>query len=248
MTAIEIEELVVRFGEETIIDHISFSVEEGQIFTVIGPNGAGKSVLLKTMLGIIPYTSGRISIGGKTVGEIHRDGPRIGYLPQRLDFEKTFPMAVTELMALAVKPSELWMPSAQTLRAIDEALERTGASGLKGKRIGELSGGELQRVLVAYAVAKDPEILLLDEPATGIDIAGEETFYNLIYQLHLQQKRTIVMVTHDLNVVYRYADSVVCLNRKMLCEGPPTVLTDDILRETYSGLSALYLHEHPQDR
>lgn len=241
---LEVENLVVKLGNEVILEDVSFHVEPGRILTIVGPNGAGKSVLLKTLLGIIPKTSGVIKVQGREVENLTVNGTGVGYIPQRLQFDPTFPLTVRELMLLGVTGDGFVRSSPASLQEVNRALERVGALHLSDRRIGNLSGGELQRVLFAYSIAKEPQILLLDEPATGIDIKGEETFYSLLYQLHQSEQRTILMVTHDLNVVYRYADDVLCLNRRMMCSGPPVVLTEEVLRQTYGGLTGLYPHEH----
>lgn len=234
MSLLTVKNLTVSFGDRVVIDRISFSMERGDIFAVIGPNGSGKTTLLKAILGLIPST-GEVK-WKKKVG--------IGYVPQHFDFDRTFPITVRELFLLRL-PHGFWVGRGQTTEPIIEALHKVHAEKLIDKRIGNLSGGELQRVLIAYSLLGKPDILFFDEPSTGIDVGGEETVYNLIHHLAHETGLTVFLISHDLDVVYRHATQVVCLNRQMICHGVPRqVLTGDVLEKLYGKYAGTYEHDH----
>ena len=231
---LEVKDLTVRFGKETVLENISFSVEEGEVFGIIGPNGAGKTTLFRAILGLIPYE-----------GEIiwHKKA-RLGYVPQKLDFDRTLPLTGKELLLLRAK-SGFWFPSAELSRDIKDVLAHVQAGYLEERRIGEMSGGELQRLLIAYAIIGKPEVLLFDEPTSGIDLAGEATVYNLIKHLAEEYKLSIFFISHDINILYTYVSHVLCLNRNLLCSGAPKdVLTEAQLKRLYGQNIQLYEHKH----
>lgn len=232
---LSVKNLTVRFNNFRVLDSLSFDVAKGEVVAILGPNGAGKTVLFRALLGLIPY-EGEI-VWPKNV--------KIGYVPQKLPIDKDLPLTVMEFLNLR----------GASANEIYEALEAVGF--LKGQdkhhwehhllraRLGELSGGELQRVLVAYALINHPDVLLFDEPTAGVDIGGEETIYNLIDKLHQQHGLTVLLITHDLNVLYRYAEKVLCLNKEKICYGSPKeVLTPNNLQELYGSEIHVYPHEH----
>jgi zinc transport system ATP-binding protein len=222
---LKVENLNVKLDNEEIIKDLSFEVKEGEILTILGPNGAGKTVLLKTLLGIFPY-QGKI----KWQKEV-----KIGYVPQRLPFIKDIPMNVEEFFKL----------KGASKKEIEEILKEVGfEKEFLKKKIGELSSGQFQRIIVAWALIKNPNFLLFDEPTTGIDIGGEETIYNLLFKLKEKKNLTILLVTHDLSVVAKFSNFVICLNKCPLCQGPPKeVLTPKVLFELY-GEEVKFYHHH----
>jgi zinc transport system ATP-binding protein len=229
---LEVEGLTVTLGEQRIIEHLSFVVHRGEILTILGPNGAGKTVLLRTLLGVVPH-EGRIRWA---------EGIRIGYVPQRLPYIKDVPISVEEFFTFK-RRGRRERSSAATAAA------RLAAVGLgdelRQRRIGDLSSGQFQRVLIAWALAGDPDVLLFDEPTTGIDIGGEETVYKLLARLHDERRLTMLIITHDLSVVYALSTNVLCLNRSRVCHGPPrSVLTPENLRELYRTDVKFYEHQH----
>jgi len=220
---LKVKNLNVRLEKEEIIKDLSFEIKQGDVLTVLGPNGAGKTVLLKTLLGILPYK-----------GEIKWEKEvKIGYVPQRLPFIKETPMSVEEFF-------ELKRASRKEIR---EILNSVGFGSALNKKIGELSSGQFQRILVAWALVRNPDVLLFDEPTTGIDIGGEETIYGLLAKLKKEKDLTILLVTHDLSVVYKFSNSVICLNKCPICQGSPKeVLIPEILRKLYGEEVKFYEH------
>lgn len=196
---LSVKDLVVKFDRHIVLDHLSFDVARDGTVAVVGPNGAGKTVLFKCLLGIIPFT-----------GEIKWAGDaKVGYVPQKLSVSGDLPITVLEFLKL----------KEQDPKKIEEVMMQVGFRQkarhihhdmrVLKSRLGRLSGGELQRILMAYALLGDPNVLLLDEPTAGVDLQGEETFYNLFAKLKKDADLTIIFITHDKEVVGAYADSVI---------------------------------------
>jgi len=225
-TILKVENLNVKLGNELIIYNLSFEVKRGEVLTVLGPNGAGKTVLLKTLLGVFPF-EGKIE---------WKKGVKIGYVPQRVPFVKDFPISIEEFFKLKTKNEN----------EIKEALELVGFDkDFLKKNLGEVSSGQYQRILVAWALIGNPDVLLFDEPTTGIDIAGEETIYQLLERLKKEKKLTIILVTHDLSVVFKFSDYVICLNKCPICQGgAKEVINPEILSKLYGQEIKFYEHHH----
>ncbi len=224
---LDVKDFGVMLDDSPVLSGLNFSVTEGEFLTVLGPNGSGKTVLLRSLLGLIPHT-----------GEMNwHKKPRIGYLPQGLNqvSVRDMPLTVKDIFGLKkLKPDE-----AMTFLKL-VGLE----SGITNKRAGYLSGGEFQRMLVAWVLASHPNILFLDEPTTAIDVAGGETVYSLLKEIWQRQGLTIFNVTHDLNIVYAHSTHVLCLSRLgHRCYGvPKEILTPDLLRDVYGAEVKLYTH------
>ena len=232
MPILEIKNLNIRYGGQIILEDISFDLGEGDTLAIIGPNGSGKTTLLRAILGAVAY-EGEISLAG---------GARIGYVPQKIDLERDLPITVQEFLMLKSKKE------ASSVYSPNQALELVNLSAdfLK-KRIGELSAGELQRILIAWAVIDRPNLLLFDEPTASVDVAGAETVYELLHRLQDKYDLTLILISHDLTVVYRYADKVLCLNRAQVCFGAPSeVLTPKELEKLYGGGHKFYHHIHKE--
>ena len=230
MPILEIKNLKTKYYKEKVFDDISFSLERGDTLAIIGPNGSGKTTLFRAILGAIPFK-----------GEIIKEkGVRIGYVPQKIDLERDIPITVEEFLSLRSHPE------ADKEHAPENVLILVDLSvNYLRKKIGELSSGELQRVLIAWAVVGHPDLLLFDEPTASVDIAGQETVYELLHKLQDEHNITLILISHDLSVVYQYANKVLCLNRGQVCFGPPAeVLTPAELQKLYGGDRKLYHHTH----
>lgn len=228
---------VSRSGTE-ILNNVNLHIHCGDLTALIGPNGAGKSTLLKAILGEIPHSGQLLFLDAKN-GETRP--PLIGYVPQKLDFDYSSPASVLDLFAAARAKRPVWLSvSKETREHIRECLARVQAEHLLNRRLGALSGGELQRVLLALALDPIPHILLLDEPLTGIDPIGLELFYQTVSTLRENYDLSIILVSHDLSLVAEYADKVAFLNnRTMECSGPPQeVFRDEKVISTF-GLGRL---------
>jgi zinc transport system ATP-binding protein len=232
--AVQAEHLWVSYeSDPPILEDLSFSIAQGKIAAIIGPNGSGKTTLLKVLLGLLSPRKGNIRILGKTPEESRGD---VAYVPQRFSLDKSFPITVLEFL----QASHPRCPKDK----IDRYLSHLNIAETLHTKLGSLSGGQLQRVLIERAMLGDPKVLFLDEPASGIDIGGEQTFYELILHLHREHGSTVMMVSHELDVVATFADTVLCLKRKLICTGrPDQVLTPETLRGLYGKEAALYRHQ-----
>lgn len=230
---LKVADLKVEFGGHIILDNISFEVKRDSTLAVIGPNGAGKSVLFRSILGLIPF-AGNVSWS--------KDA-RIGYVPQKLAVEKDLPLTVYEFLSLKEKNKGKIIEVMESVGFLKESSHAHNDKRVLKTRLGELSGGELQRVLIAYALLGKPNVLLFDEPTAGVDVAGEETVYGLINKLKEDEDLTIIFISHELEVVNRYADSVLCLNREKICFGPPQkAINKEALEKMYGEDTHIYHH------
>ena len=239
MNIIEVEDLNVRIGAHHILQNVSFVVEKGTVTAIIGPNGSGKTTLMKVITGLQPFDTGAVKLFDVPIDALGRLRRKLGYVPQKVDFDRTVPLTVEELLSLN-------LPEKTGRREkIAASLNEIGAGYLMGRKLGVLSGGEFQRVLIALSLIQDPEILILDEPSTGIDVEGEKVFYDMIEQLGASRGMTVLLVSHDVGVVYRYAHNVLYLNHRLVCSGRPhETLTQETVRELYGQGASLYDHVH----
>ena len=236
MPLLRLEQVSNQVGGRLILDRVSLEILKGQLVTLIGPNGAGKTTLLKLVLHLLRPTS----------GTIHREGAlRLGYMPQKISINTLMPLTVRGFLDLSYRP----------LMPLEEALDRVGARALMPYNFHALSGGELQRILLARALMQKPHLLVLDEPTQGLDVDAEEFFYTVLNDLRAQTGTTLLMASHDLYTVFRQSDSVVCLNRHVCCAGAPETVQKDVAyaRLFGAGPSASFLspythhhdHHHP---
>ncbi|MFN4033614.1 MAG: metal ABC transporter ATP-binding protein [Fimbriimonadales bacterium] len=234
---VAVSELAVHLGGRAVLSGVTMEVASGEIVALIGPNGAGKTTLLRVLLGLLPYR-GRVQVLGKPPERLSRaDRQQIGYVPQALQFDRTMPLLTRELL-WALLGDAAHAPLETILQAVD-------AVHLLPKPVRTLSGGELQRVVIAAALAHQPKLLLLDEPATGIDVGVRLQFYDLIERLRAQQGMGVLIVSHDLSVVSRYATRVVCIHHRLICTGAPEeVLQMPVLEELYGHPVGVYQHQH----
>jgi zinc transport system ATP-binding protein len=228
-----VQNLRVNFGKRTVIEDLSFEVRERDCVAVIGPNGAGKTVLLRALLGLIPYK-----------GEIHwSPTARLGYVPQKAEADRQLPLNAKDL--LSAKAGILRLP----LRNVEQICNELHLGpDLLRTSIGNLSGGQFQKILIAFALLGQPNVLLFDEPTASLDELSQERIYELLDSLQKEKGMTILLVSHDLSVVYRNANQVLCLSKGKPCMGPPQeVLTPAMLQELYAAPSQQYPHVHSHE-
>lgn len=235
--AVSVKDLRVRFDEHVILENISFTIPQNSITAVIGPNGSGKTTLIKAILGLMPIDEGEIALFDQPLNHVRRV---IGYVPQRFEFDRQFPMMVVEFMELARHK--------HTDRAtVREAIKDVGLkSSVLTQQVSSLSGGQLQRVLIAQAILNQPKLLVLDEPAAGIDVVGEAAFFQMIDRLRKVHGTTIIIVSHDIAFVSNAVDYVVCVNKKLMCSGPPSMALTKKNLEHLFGSSHIH-HHHSND-
>jgi len=237
-TYIETKKLSVRKSDIDILSDISISIYKNKINAIIGPNGAGKTTLLHAILGLCPYSGDVI---------FNCDGvPNVGYVPQRFDFTHNMPITVIEFMALSQQRRPLWAGISRKAKEKSlQCLSKVLAEKLVDKLLFKLSGGELQRVLLALALTNEPDIILMDEPVSGVDVAGEEAFCNLLTQLLSERELSIVLVSHDLSMVTAHAEHVICINKTLQCQGGVVeVLTKENIEKIYGISFGLYAHNN----
>ncbi len=229
---LSVRDLTIKFGSRTVIQHLTFEVEPGDNLAIIGPNGAGKTVLLHALLNLLPY-EGFIQWSPDA---------KLGYVPQKIAADRQLPLHVNDL--LAAKARLLKLP-AKNIRSV---ADRVGLSPeLLKTSIGTLSGGEFQKALIAFALMGEPNVLLFDEPTASLDELAEEHIYELLRDLQRERHLTILLVSHDLSVVYQSATKVLCLSKGKPCFGPPReILTPETLETVYSAPLKYYEHHHDQ--
>tara|TARA_B100000700_G_scaffold37731_1_gene37379 strand:+ start:399 stop:1145 length:747 start_codon:yes stop_codon:yes gene_type:complete len=228
---VKLKDAGFRFNEKWLVQGVSLQVEKGKIVTLIGPNGSGKSTTAKIALGIYK----------KIEGEVEKYTNKIGYVPQKISIDWTLPLRVKDFMLLTDNLDD---------RTISEALSLTGVIHLKDKNLGDLSGGEFQRVLLARAISKKPELLVLDEPVQGVDFTGEIALYELIKKISEDLNCGILLISHDLHTVMSATDHVVCLNGHVCCSGSPIDVAKNMEYKALFGEQAsqtLSIYEHKHD-
>ena len=243
MTVVEVRGLVVRYDAVTALDGVDLDVRAGTAVGVVGPNGSGKSTLLKAVAGLIAPTAGTVRVDGRPVATL-RPGT-IGYVPQVEDVDWAFPVTVRDVVAMGRYPRlGPFRPFSRRDRAaVSEALDALGMSALANRHISALSGGQQQRVFVARAIAQDPEVLLLDEPTTGVDAATEDALLRLIRGL-VARGLPVLMTTHDLDRAPEWFDRLIVLDRRVLADGAPGAVLSS---GAYAGIRE-HTHVHGHHR
>ena len=217
LCSITLKDIQVVSGQDTLLDNISLQFHCGELTALIGKNGAGKTTLLKAILGERPY-KGEISYQDHHGAKIVQ--PKIGYVPQQMDFDRSTPVSVSDFMTAARGKSPVWWKIGKSeKKQIQEMLEDMNCAYLADRRLGALSGGELQRVLLALATNPVPDLLILDEPVSGVDMAGLDLFYHRVTELRDKYHMAILLVSHDLSLIRRYADKVVLLDKTVIAQG-----------------------------
>ena len=221
---IEVDNLSVTLGGQTLLRDVSLHIHCGELTALIGTNGAGKTTLLRALLGQVEYTGSirHLTSDGRKAADL-----RTGYVPQQLEFDRSTPVTVMDFMAGALSRFPVCLGVPRRIRErVQKALLRTHCETLCDRALGALSGGELQRVLLALALTPQPDLLILDEPVSGVDQNGMETFYQTVDELKHRNHMAILLVSHDLSVVERYADRVVLMQGTVIKQGSPEVVFD----------------------
>jgi zinc transport system ATP-binding protein len=233
---IELGQITLQRDGQTILDRVDLTLVPGRITTLIGPNGAGKTCLARIALGLMAPTAGTVR---------RRPGLRTGYMPQRLRIDDSMPLTVDRF---------LWLAQPGHVRDRQAALERTGVAHLAHRAVQKLSGGELQRVLLARAILRKPDLLVLDEPAQGVDVVGQNALYGLLAEVRDELGCGILLISHDLHLVMAATDQVVCLQHHVCCHGTPEVVRrDPAYLALFAGQHvpadnlAVYTHDHDHD-
>ncbi len=228
---VHVKQVSVRFGDARVLDDVSFDLDAGEFLAIVGPNGAGKSTLVKVALGLLRPNAGHAALFGRDAGEVPE---RIGYVPQLKTFDRTFPATAVELVATGLRRS--WpaiVRRAERERAL-EALDQVGAAALADRPLARLSGGELQRAYLARALVRQPALVMLDEPATGVDYLAEHDLSLLLERYQAESGATVVMVTHDLAAARYHATRALVLNGRVYGYGlPADVMCEACLQEAY---------------
>lgn len=247
MDVIELDGVSVRLRGVQVLEDITLRVPAGDYVALIGQNGAGKTTLIKVVLGLLNSHAGTVRLFG-AAPEAFAMWHRIGYIPQHAAaFDPRFPASVREVVSLGRVPRRglFRFLTSEDRAAIGASLETVGMSDLARRRVGDLSGGEKQRVLIAKALATEPDLLILDEPTAGVDPGTQEHFYEFLRRLNEERGLTILLATHDLGAVMRMARTVACVNRRLVCHRPADQgLTAEELVETYGSPMAAITHTH----
>ena len=230
---LKVEEAGVSFNNKSLVSGVSLQVRKGEIVTLIGPNGSGKSTTAKIALGIYKNIEGKVQ----------KFTDKVGYVPQKISIDWTLPLRVSDFMVLTENLST---------KEIEEALSLTGVNHLVNKNLGNLSGGEFQRVLLARAISKKPDLLVLDEPVQGVDFTGEIALYELIKKISEKLNCGILLISHDLHMVMSATDHVVCLNGHVCCSGSPIDVAKDkeykaLFGDQASQTLSIYEHKHDHE-
>jgi len=244
---LEVKDLAIERNRSIVIEKANFEIKRGNYIGMVGPNGGGKTTLLKAMLGIIPFKTGQVQLFGKDIREFDH-WEKIAYLSQHaINFDEKFPLSVRELVILGrIDRSKIGKPmNSDDREIVDRTMEFMGLTELSGKRIGQLSGGQKQRVVLAKSLVREPSLIIMDEPVSGVDPETQERFYKMLSDLNIEKGITILMVSHDLAAVFCRMSHVMCVNRYVRT----SPITDDfdpnpMLKETYGKHFQFAYHVH----
>jgi len=245
----DVKNLNFSVGDQNILSNISLEIYTQEYIAIIGPNGGGKTTLIRILLGLDKPTSGEVKIFGKSVKEF-KEWHKIGYVPQRATLvDASFPGTVQDVVNMGRTSQRGLFSSMSTIDkdSVADAMHKMDVYELKGKMVGTLSGGQRQRVMIARALASKPEILILDEPNTGVDMASQKRFYALLKQLNTEEKITIVFITHDIGVIADDIARLFTINEKaIICNNPKEAISCEEMSELY-GIEAHLLHNHKHE-
>ncbi len=239
MPLISVQSVSYSYNSESVLENVSFDIEEGDFLGIIGPNGAGKTTLFHCMLGLLNSYSGRITILNQDIKKNKKIFKTIGYIPQKKSIDQKFPLTVQELVSLSL--------TRKTSKNIAfEILKQVGLYKMKNKTIGQLSGGQQQRVLIAKALVNNPIILMLDEPTNELDQKSQNDFYLLLKELNEKNKITIIWTSHDMDAVNKYANKVSCINKRMFFHGDKGEFfsSEDHLKNYSESKMQIHMHSH----
>ncbi|MBI5401159.1 MAG: metal ABC transporter ATP-binding protein [Candidatus Yonathbacteria bacterium] len=244
---IKLDNVSFTYGNNSVLENLSFSVHKGEYLGIIGPNGGGKTTLIKIILGLLHPTNGTVTLFGKDRHDF-KEKYRIGYVPQRvMQTDKDFPATVFEVVRTGriARLGFFERFSKKDIAVVERAMAIADIARYRDTLVGNLSGGELQRVFIARALASEPEVLILDEPTVGVDIAVQKTFYEFLASLNRDHNLTILFISHDVDVISQEAKTVLCLNHNMVCHGLPQNLLDEhILKRLYGEHAKRVPHHH----
>ncbi|WP_428739250.1 metal ABC transporter ATP-binding protein [Sulfurimonas sp.] len=244
-----VQNLCFEVMGQKILNHINFNIFGGEYIAIIGPNGGGKTTLIRLLLGLEKPTSGVINIFGKKQKKF-KEWHKIGYVPQRASLvDQNFPATVEDIvkMGRVAKRENLFISSKEDAKVVDDVMKKMDISHLKDKMIGTLSGGQRQRVMIARALASSPEILILDEPNTGVDVKSQHRFYELLRKLNREDGITILFITHDVGVIVDDIARLFTINQKAtICNNPKQALSCEEMSELY-GIEAHLIHNHKHE-
>lgn len=247
--AIEVHDLHLALEGRPILSGVNLRIPSSELVALIGPNGSGKTTLLRCLLGLQRPDRGGIRLLGER--RIQKILPRVGYVPQKLALDPSFIISVREFLCLRLRNTRHWFWHRRSWldHRLRDALAEMEVEKLLDAPLGNLSGGEWQRVLIAFSLAPKPDLLLLDEPTAGVDAPGEHSFYEIIAGIQQRHRMTVVLVSHDLSMVYRHATWVYALNRVICCEGPPErIMNAESLKQAYGIHVSPYQHHHHHPR
>lgn len=239
MPLVSVQSVSYNYNSESVLENVSFDVEEGDFLGIIGPNGAGKTTLFHCMLGLLNSYSGKITILNQDIKKYKKIFRKIGYIPQKKSIDQKFPLTVKELVSLS-------LPRNTSKNIVLEILKQVGLYKLKNKTIGQLSGGQQQRVLIAKALVNNPIILMLDEPTNELDHKSQNDFYSLLKELNEKNKITIIWSSHDMDAVNKYANKVSCINKRMFFHGNKGEFfsSEDHLKNYSESTMQIHMHSH----
>lgn len=245
---IEVKDLSFSYdNQEEILKGINLSLQKGDYLGIIGPNGGGKTTLIRLILGLLKPSKGSIKLFGQDITNF-KDKSKIGYVPQKLvNLDTNFPATVEEVVAMGLYPKKppFTLLDKSDRGKINIALERVDLVDLRNKLIGELSGGQQQRTFIARSLVSDPEIIFLDEPTVGVDIKAQENFYTLLEKLNREFDLTLVLVTHDIDVVVNESTQLACINQTLIYHGSPKeFIKGDYLEKLYGKNVKFIVHDH----
>jgi zinc transport system ATP-binding protein len=242
---ISLHDVSFAYGAEPTLEHITFEVLPGDYVGVIGPNGGGKTTLIKLMLGLLQPREGALQLWGTDL-RAFKQWHKIGYVPQRAgnsDFR--LPITVREVVSFGRVGDKPGQTGQSDRTAVMQAMERVGIAELAGRRLSDLSGGQQQKVFIAKALAAEPEVLVLDEPTVGVDVRAQDEFYQLVAGLNKHQGLTVIMVSHDIDVVVNEVSKLACINKALVYHGrPKDFMREDYLANLYGKTRKFILHGH----